>query len=100
MNPAEQRARDIIDSLSADELDALYAAMPLRAGESQWKQAVMRFLAGLDSNDRERLAAIGMAAFEQYATSFPGPDTLAKNTARPHVKTAIDNLVIDVCTWS
>lgn len=66
---------------------------------AELKAKVNEFLVGLDANSRTRLEEIGIALYDVYATSFPGPfDATVKKTARPHVRTAIDNFVIDVCS--
>lgn len=65
---------------------------------SQFKQAVQTFLEGLDTNDRDRLAAVGKAAFDQYVTELPGPDTFVKAQIRGPVEKAIENLITDLCT--
>lgn len=71
-----------------------------KAEDSPTIQNVFAFFRGLDANSRERLVATGMAAFDQYVTSMPGPDffdSTAKATARPHVEVAIRNAVNDLC---
>ena len=100
MSEAEHKIAAFIDGLNDDERAVLHRAVAFGSGAGEFKTAALKFLSGLDGNDRERLANVLMAAFEQFATSFPGPDRVVKNTARPHVKTAVDNLVVDICTWS
>lgn len=70
------------------------------AADSPTIATLLSFLRGLDANDRDRILAVGMAAFDQYVTSMPGPDffdSTAKATARPHVETAIRNAINDLC---
>lgn len=67
-----------------------------QAGET--KAAVKAFLSGLDSNSRSRLKAIGVSAFNEYATDLPGPDAWVKDKARPYLETFLDNLINDWCS--
>jgi hypothetical protein len=60
---------------------------------SETKRSLQAFLSGLDSNDNERLVQVGLAAFEEHANSFPGPDKWAKDLARPHVKAFIESIL-------
>ena len=60
-----------------------------------FKSALRAFLVGLDTNDRERLHAAGMAAFDQYVTELPGPDALVKKMGRPAVEVALTNFIND-----
>lgn len=70
------------------------------AAASPTIEAAIAFVRGLDANARQALITLGMAAFDQYVTSLPGPDFLdstAKATARPHIEVAIRNAINDLC---
>lgn len=74
--------------------------MSLRAGKeiSPTKAKVAEFLAGLDANDRDRLKAVLVSAFDQYVTELPGPNQFVKGQIRPGIETAIENLIADWCS--
>lgn len=82
------------------QTDAAGNVVRFGADVSPTIQAAIAFVRGLDANAKQRLVAIGMAAFDQYVTSLPGPDFLdstAKATARPHIEVAIRNAINDLC---
>ena len=63
---------------------------------SETKRTLLEFLRGLDANDKNRLVQVGLAAFEEHANSFPGPDKWAKDTIRPHVQAFLESLIKDL----
>lgn len=63
---------------------------------SETKAKLKAFVAGLDTNDRQRLKELGMAAFDEYVTEVPGPNKFVKSKIRPSVEVALENAIADL----
>lgn len=56
-------------------------------------------LTGVDGPTKQRALAVGVALYDAYATSWPGPfDATAKATMKPHVTSWIEQAINDLCS--
>lgn len=97
MSEIRERARRALEHFSPEvrqEIEAIAREEVI----SDVKQKARAFLAGLDTNDRDRLKQCAMAAFDLYVTELPGPNQFVKGKIRPSVEAAIVNLIADWCS--
>lgn len=97
MNDARERMEQLRAGLNSEERHELRRLVTEEI-VSDVKLKGKAFLAGLDANDRDRLKALGMAAFEKYVTELPGPNEFVKGKVRPAVETALENAIADWCS--
>jgi hypothetical protein len=97
MSNRRERVRKLLDGFDEETRQEL---MSIAREEvvSSVKQSAKSFLSGLDSNDRDRLKQLGVAAYDLYVTELPGPNAFVKAKLRPGIETALENLIADWCS--